>query len=43
MQNLNAIKLIYSPLGRIEMAALELEDAINSVKLLKIIDINNQI
>ena len=38
-----AISLIYSPLGRIEMAALEVEDALNSIKLLKIINNNNQI
>lgn len=38
-----AINLIYSPLGHIEMAALELKDAINSVKLLQQINVNNHI
>ena len=38
-----AINLLYGPLGRIEMAALEVKDAIYSVRLLQQINVNNQI
>ncbi|MDR3539702.1 MAG: D-alanyl-lipoteichoic acid biosynthesis protein DltD [Desulfosporosinus sp.] len=36
------VNLIYSPLGHIEMAALEVKDAFDSIKLLQIINVNNQ-
>jgi len=36
------VNLIYGPLGHIEMAALELKDALDSIKLLQIINVNNQ-
>ncbi len=36
------IQLIYGLFGRIEMASLEAKDALNSIKLLKIINVNNE-